>query len=370
MTASVILFTGFPGFLGSELLPRVLAHTSARSAVCLVQAKFADLARRRLAEIEGRNPDISGRVELLEGDVTLPGLGTASSVALAADVVEIYHLAAVYDLSVTKELGERVNVEGTRQVLGFAERCPRLDSFHYVSTCYVSGKHPGLFTEVDLDRGQTFNNHYEETKFRAEVLVQDALRRGMPVVIYRPSIVVGDSATGETQKYDGPYYVIRWILRQGRFALLPRLALLPMVGDPGTTRLNVVPRDFVVRAMAHLSADPRSRGLVFQLADPDPLTIDEIVSRVGSASGRTVIRIPLPLKVAKAAIDYVPFVESILGIPSAAVDYFVHPTGYTADNTIAHLKGSGIELPHLRDYLPTLVEYVRANPDVPSAAMA
>lgn len=363
MTANVILFTGFPGFLGSELLPRVLARTTARRAVCIVQAKFADLARRRLGEIEARSPGLAGRVELLEGDITLPGLGTASSVALAADVVEIYHLAAAYDLSVSREIGERVNVEGTRQVLGFAERCPRLDALHYVSTCYVSGKHPGLFTEADLDKGQTFNNFYEETKYRAEVLVQDAVRRGMPVVIYRPSVVVGDSATGATQKYDGPYYVIRWILKQGR------LAFLPTVGDPCATRLNVVPRDFVVRAMAHLAADPRSRGLVFQLADPDPLTIDEIISRVGSASGRTVVRIPLPLRVAKAAIEYVPFVEAILGIPSAAVDYFVHPTAYATENTVAHLRGSGIELPRLRDYLPALVAYVRANPDVPSAAM-
>jgi thioester reductase-like protein len=341
----------------------VLAHTTGCRALCLVQAKFAPLARRRLREIVGRNPDLAGRVELVEGDITQPGLGTPSSVALASDVVAIYHLAAVYDLAVTRELGERVNVEGTRHVLGFAERCPRLEALHYMSTCYVSGKHPGLFTEADLDKGQAFNNHYEETKFRAEVLVQEAMRRGMPVVIYRPSVVVGDSATGATQKYDGPYYVIRWILRQ------PKLALLPTVGDPRAVQLNVVPRDFVVRAIAHLSADPRSRGLVFQLADPEPLTIDEIMSRVASASGRTVVRIPLPLPVVKAALDYVPFLESILGIPSAAVDYFVHPTSYATDNTVAHLRGTGIELPRFRDYLPALVEYVRANPDVPSAAM-
>lgn len=363
MASETIVFTGFPGFLGSELLPRVLARAPGRRALCVVQSKFADLARRRAAEIVDRHRKLAGRVDLVEGDITATDLGMESAAALAPAVVEIHHLAAVYDLSVTRALGERVNVEGTRQVLAFAHRCPRLEALHYVSTCYVSGKHPGRFTEADLDVGQAFNNHYEETKFRAEVLVRDAMRKGMPVAIYRPAIVVGDSATGATQKYDGPYYVIRWILKQ------PRLAVLPTVGDPGSVRLNVVPRDFVVRALAHLSADPRSRGVTFQLADPDPLTIDEIIRGVAAASGRTVIRIPLPLAVAKAAIDYVPGVEWLLGIPSAAVDYFVHPTTYATDNTVSHLRGSGIDLPRFRDYLPRLVEYVRANPDVPSAAM-
>ncbi len=363
MASETILFTGFPGFLGSELLPRVLAQAPGRRALCIVQPKFADLARRRAAQIADRRRELAGRIDLAEGDISLPGLGMEEAAALAPDVVEIYHLAAVYDLSVTRALGERINVEGTRQVLAFADRCAHLEALHYVSTCYVSGRHPGRFTEADLDVGQAFDNHYEETKFRAEVLVRDAMRRGLPAVVYRPAIVVGDSATGATQKYDGPYYFIRWVMKQAW------LAVVPTVGDTSTFRVNVVPRDFVVRAIAHLAADPRSRGVVFQLADPDPLTVDEIIDGIAAASGRRVFRIPMPLSVAKAAIDYVPFVERLLGIPSAAVDYFVKPTTYTPDNTIAHLHGSGIELPSFRDYLPRLVEYVRANPDVPSAAM-
>ncbi|HTP51233.1 MAG TPA: SDR family oxidoreductase [Anaeromyxobacteraceae bacterium] len=363
MASDAILFTGFPGFLGSELLPRVLARSPGRRAVCLVQAKFAELAKRRARNIAARQPELEGRIELLEGDITRPGLGTTATTALADQVVEIEHLAAAYDLSVTRELGRLVNVEGTRQVLAFAESCPHLEALHYVSTCYVSGRYPGRFRETDLALGQTFNNHYEETKYRAEVLVQEAMHRGMPVAIYRPAVVVGDSATGATQKYDGPYYVIRWVMKQGR------LAFLPTVGDPKAVRLNVVPRDFVVRAIAYLSGEPRSRGVVFQLADPDPLTIDEVISEVSRASGRRVVRIPLPLALAKGAIDYVPFVERLLGIPSAAVDYFVHPTTYATDNTAAHLRGSGIELPRAKDYLPRMVEYVREHPDVPSAAM-
>jgi thioester reductase-like protein len=358
-----ILFTGFPGFLGSELLPRVLARAPEREALCVVQSRFAAIARERVAAIEARHPEVAGRIRLAEGDISLPGLGLGSGAA-AAGVVEIHHLAAVYDLAVERALAERVNVEGTRRVLELATSLRRLEALHYVSTCYVSGRHAGVFREADLDVGQSFRNHYEETKFRAELLVQEAMRKGLPAAVYRPSVVVGDSSTGATQKYDGPYMLIRWILR------LPIVAVLPMVGDPETVRLNVVPRDFVVRAMAQLSADGRSRGRVFHLADPEPLTVDEIVRAVEAASGRFVVRIPLPLGVAKAALERVPGVRALMQIPSAGLDYFFHSTTYATEATAEALRGSGIELPQLRDYLPRLVEYVRAHPDVPSAAMA
>src|SRR5204862_3895812 len=117
-----------------------------------------------------------------------------------------HHLAAIYDLSVPRELGMRVNVDGTRHVLDFAERCRALRRFQYISTCYVSGHHDGVFRETDLDVGQRLNNFYEETKFLAEVEVRK--RSGLPATVSRPSVVVGDSVTGATQKFDGPYFVM------------------------------------------------------------------------------------------------------------------------------------------------------------------
>src|SRR6185295_13240080 len=107
----------------------------------------------------------------------------------------------------SREVGMRVNVDGTRHVLDFAAAQPSLERLHYVSTCYVSGRYQGVFAESDLEKGQTFNNYYEETKYLAEVEVQRRMREGLPATIYRPSVVVGDSTSGATQKYDGPYFV-------------------------------------------------------------------------------------------------------------------------------------------------------------------
>jgi thioester reductase-like protein len=359
---ATVFFTGFPGFLGVELLPRVLARRGDATATCLVQPKFAELARRRADELAAARPETAGRIVLVEGDITRPDLGLASAERTAADVVEIFHLAAVYDLAVARDLAMRVNVEGTRNVLAFAGRCKALERFQYVSTCYVSGRHEGTFFEGDLDKGQRFNNHYEETKYLAEVDVRARMREGLPATVYRPAITVGDAATGATLKFDGPYFVIQWLLRQ------PRLAVLPTVGDL-QAEVNVVPRDFVVSAISHLSGLAGSRGKTYQLADPSPLRAGELIDEVSHASGRTVVKIPLPVGVAKALIDHVPGVYALMRIPSVAIDYFVHPTHYDVRNALADLAGSGISCPPLPSYLDRLVAFARAHPDIGAAAM-
>jgi len=350
-----VLFTGYPGFLGSELLPRILRRAPNLAAACLVQPKFMALAEDRR-----KGSAFADRIRLIEGDITRPGLAPD----MPSDVVEIFHLAAVYDLSVPRDVGFKVNVEGTRNILKFARLCSALQRVHYVSTCYVSGRYRGLFREDQLQTGQTFNNFYEETKNLAEVEVRFAMREGLPATIYRPSVVVGDSTSGVTQKFDGPYYVIQWLMRQ------PRIAVLPVVGRPSRYRFNVVPRDFVIAALAYLSGIPQSLGRTYQLADPEPLTVDETIDAIGEATGRTILRVPLPVSLAKGAIKYVPGVDRLLRIPAPAVDYFVHPSNYDTTNTRADLAGSGIELPRLRDYLPHLIDFVRAHPEIGSAAMA
>lgn len=359
-----VFFTGYPGFLGSELLPRVLGRSDDTSAVCLVQPKFADLARARRDQLVDPHPAWEGRIRLVEGDITRPGLGLASPDELQAEITEIFHLAAVYDLSVPRDVGMRVNVDGTRNMLRFAAECDGLERFQYVSTCYVSGRYAGAFTEDDLVKGQTFNNYYEETKFLAEVKVQEWMDKGLPVTIYRPPIVVGDSKTGATQKYDGPYYVIRWILRQ------PGVAVMPVVGDTRRTRVNVVPRDFVIDAIDHLSGVEASADRVYQLADPDPLTVDEMLNVVARAAGKRVVRIPTLVGLAKASLDHVPFLERVMGIPSEAIDYFTHPTYYTAEHTQEDLEGTGIAPPPFASYAERLVAFVRAHPEIRSEAMA
>ena len=356
--------TGFPGFLGSALLGRLLARREGVRAICLVQPQHLAEARTRLARIEADQPHVAGRVELVEGDLTAPGLGVAPAAhAGLAEVTEVWHLAAVYDLTVPEAVARRVNVEGTDRILEFCRTRARLDRLQYVSTCYVSGRHPGRFSEDDLDTGQEFRNHYESTKFEAEVLVRRAMAEGLPATVYRPGIVVGDSRTGATQKYDGPYFLATFLSRQPRWA-----AVVPAVGDADSVRFCLVPRDFVIDAMDALSVLDRSVGRTYALTDPHPPTVRELVTTFARHLGRRIVWLPLPLGPTRALVG-LPGVERLLGIPAESLDYFASPTTYDTSHTCADLGGTGVGCPPFDSYAGRLLDYMVEHPEIDAAAM-
>ena len=357
---SAVLMTGFPGFLGSALLPRILAKREGVTAVCVVQAAHLDEARAKLAEIQAAHPHTVDRVQLVEGDIATGGLGLSDSVPVD-DVTEVWHLAAVYDLSVPEDTAKRVNVAGTEHVLQFCRECSNFRRLQYVSTCYVSGRYDGEFTEEMLEEGQEFQNHYEETKYEAERLVRAAMAEGLPATIYRPGIVVGDSHTGETQKYDGPYFVAAYMKR------LPVVAFLPDVDE--TVMASLVPRDYVIAAMDELSVMDRSEGKTYQLTDPDPPTAREVAEIFGKHLGKRLVWLPIPVSVVRGLLDTVPGMELLTGLPAETLDYFAFPTTYSTAHAVADLEGTGVSCPRFRDYADTLLDYMEAHPEFDSQAM-
>ena len=363
----MLFFTGFPGFLGSELIRELLSKHADQRVICLIQSKFIDLAKNQRNQLP---PEIADRIELIVGDLTLPDLELPQDFLAerTKEIRQIFHLAAVYDLNVSKDLAMKVNVEGTKNTLAFARRCPSLERFHYVSTCYVSGRQQGLFKESDLIHQNPFNNHYESTKYLAEVEVQYAMKNGMPVTIYRPGVVVGNSSTGETQKFDGPYFVLQWLLRNPKtFAILPTIYTSDC--DSDQSHLDLVPSDFVIRGIAHLSQMPETRGEVFQLADPQPLKIVDILAEFEKVLGKKIYSVSLPLWLARFALKYIPGVERWMGVPHSSLNYFAHPTSYDTSNTMRFLKGTNVEIPRFNRYLPALVHFMKRNRNVRSKAL-
>jgi thioester reductase-like protein len=361
---TALLMTGFPGFLGSALLPRLLARRDGVRAVCLVQPQHMATAQRRLREIEAAHPHTLHRVALVEGDITAAGLGIDRTArAVLKGVNEIWHLAAIYDLTVAEGVARRVNVDGTARILEFCRSRPQSTRLQYVSTCYVSGRYEGEFTEDGLDEGQTFLNHYESTKFEAEMLVRKAMADGVPATIYRPGIVVGDSRTGETQKYDGPYFLATFLRRQAPVAVVPAL------GDVDRVRVSLVPRDFVIEAMDQLSVLEGSVGRTYALTDPNPPTVRQLVDAFAGHLGKQVIWVPLPLGVTRAVLGSVPGLERLLGIPAEGLDYFASPTTYSTTNTVADLAGTGLECPSFESYVGALLGFMDHHPELSSSAM-
>ena len=357
-----VFVTGFPGFLGTSLVGRLVADGAA--VTCLVQPRYRRLAEEHAARIEDEDGG-DGAIELVGGDITEPDLGLGERYeGLHAELTEAYHLAAVYDLGVDRSLAARVNVEGTRHVLDLVAGAPSFERLHYVSTCYVSGRHRGTFGAEDLLVGQRFNNHYEATKFQAEVAVREAIARGLPATVYRPGIVVGDSDTGATRKYDGPYQVIRFLLAQ------PGVAVAPLVGDPTATELNVVPRDYVIDAIDALRRRPGTIGGTYQLANPDPPTVAGFVDALAEHLEKPVFRIGVPKAALQGALRHVPGIAAATGVQPELIDYFDLPTRYDASRTVAALDGSGVGCPPLEGYLGRLVGFVRDHPDAPGEPMA
>ncbi|QLH79112.1 SDR family oxidoreductase [Halosimplex rubrum] len=355
------LVTGFPGFLGSALVERLLGRSD-EPVACLVQTQYREAAARRAATLTDDAGVPRNRIRLVEGDVTDPELAVDDYERLRRETRVVYHLAAVYDLGVARPLAERVNVDGTSHVLDLAARADA-DRFHYVSTCYVSGRYDGTFTHRDLAVGQSFHNHYEATKFEAERLVQAAMTDGLPATVYRPAIAVGDSRTGETQKFDGPYYLLKLLLRQWPVAAVP----VPL--RPSATRLNVVPRDFVVDAMAAISAREESVGEVYQLCNPHPPTILELVRALGRAAGRRVLPVRGTARLARVATERVPGVADALGVEPAALPYLSQPTTYTDENTRRALADTDVRCPLFSSYADRLVAYARDHLDEDTGAM-
>jgi thioester reductase-like protein len=350
--APAILFTGFPGFIGMRLLPRILELQPRARLECLVQEKFLGAARGAVEALEAKHPHAKGRIGLVTGDITVEGLGIEARRAreLRRSLTQAWHLAAVYDLAVARDVGRRINVEGTKNVLEFVSHAPHFERLQYVSTAYVSGAARGTFRETDLDVGQGFKNHYEETKFQAEV---EVVRSKVPHTTYRPGIVVGDSRTGETAKFDGPYFVLRVMEKMPSPGIFFRIGL-------GFGTVNIVPVDFVVESLAALSAAPGSLGRTYHLCDPQPHSPGELAEMFAEAIGKTFAYVPVPMAVAKAFFAPKP-VQRFFGMPLQALDYFDDPVRHDTTQATQDLGELGIECPRLADYMPRLVAFYRSH---------
>src|SRR2546425_1752101 len=281
-----VFLTGFPGFIAGRLV-RELAGEGARFFL-LVQPAFSQKAREEITRIADEASASLRNFRLLEGDITRPELGLSASdfEVTQRETTVVFHLAAIYDLNVEREVAMRVNVGGTENVNSFARAIRNLRRYHYVSTCYVAGKREGVIFENELRHDAGFRNHYEETKYLAELSV-DALKNELPVTIHRPAVVCGDSQTGETAKYDGIYYLIHYLLRA------PRLLSLFNIGNDKVS-LNLVPIDFVVEGIVALAQDERAAGKTVQLADPHPLTTRGLFNAIARAINGRGSRVTIP----------------------------------------------------------------------------
>lgn len=343
------LVTGFPAFTAKRMIAKLASAEPTTRVFVLAQERFAAEASAFVRALP-----FGDRAEILVGDVCDMDLGLSAIEyqALVKDLTWIEHLAGIYFMGVDPQTAKRVNVEGTRSVLDLARDVKQLERIVHWSTALVSGDHGGRFFEEDVDVGQKFHNAFERTKLEAEKLARAAMRR-LPVTILRPGIVVGDSKTGEIDKLDGPYYLITLIANNASGLRLP------MLGNGGAP-LHLVPIDYVIDAGWHVARSPDAAGKAFHLVDPAPLSAREIFERVAEHAHTAIPRGTIPRTLARAVLK-TPGLARLGRGPLAFVDLLDHVVHYDMTNTQRALAGSRITCPPIADYLPVLVEHVRAT---------
>ncbi len=349
------LVTGFPGFIGRRLVAALLEADAKANVVALVEPRMVETALEVADRIDPK------RIDVAPGDITdrRLGLEAADYERLAGEVKRVFHLAAIYDLAVPLEVAQRVNVDGTANVLDFCRAAGQLERLAYVSTAYVAGDRTGVVYEHELVMGQGFKNHYESTKFQAEVWVREELDR-VPTTILRPAIVVGDSTTGETEKFDGPYYVLRALGRSQRMG-----QPMPQFGRSGAA-FNVVPVDYVVAAMVAAAGDPATLGETLHLVDPDPLSAHELVELLSHAYMGRGTRGRVPAGMVERALRLKRVREMFEGIPAESIGYLNHPVVYDARRTVDLLAPHGLTPPRFPEYVEAMVGFYRAHEDDPA----
>ena len=339
--------TGGTGFIGRHLLTELVGREGATVHV-LVRGQSRDKLERL-----GLGP----RVRPLVGDITKRGLAVAPADLEPLKGAEVFHLAAVYDLEADEESNRLANVEGTRNVVAFANdlQAARL---HHVSSIAVAGsKFRGEFTEEMFDEGQELDHPYYRTKFEAEKIVREDSR--VPFRIYRPGIVIGSSETGEADRIDGPYYAFKLIQRL-RDALPSWVPLVGFEGGP----LNLVPVDFVTSAIVSIAAHPGLDGQTFHVVDPQPLSFGDTVNEFCRAAHAP----QFTLRVDRRAFGLLPkglggmlsswpmtrvLRDQLLQgvrIPNAALSYVNNRARFPAEGAQSALEGTGIVCPPLHHY--------------------
>ncbi|MFI7677686.1 SDR family oxidoreductase [Actinophytocola sp. NPDC049390] len=357
------LVTGATGLIGRHFVAEILARPDTERVWVLVRERSQD----KLAEVALDWP-AADKVRNLIGDVRAErlGIGDEQVAELTGTIDHLVHLAALYDIAADDDVSIAANVDGTRHVLDLAAALD-VGCLHHVSSVAVAGDYRGRFTEEMFDAGQRLVTPYHRTKFESERLVRT--QTDVPWRVYRPAIVVGNSVTGEMDKIDGPYYF---------FPALQRLAALPTVPvvfpDIGDT--NIVPVDYVAKAMAHLVTAPGMDGRAFHLVNPSPQSAREVYDVFARAAGAPVSTVELGKGLAKPLVNLVKLAEHVpgvtiardavldrLGIPPVLLTTLTFEPVFDSTETRLALADTDIDTPPLTDYADVLWRYWREHLD-------
>ena len=356
--------TGATGFIGKRLVKTLLTRRGAVVHFLVRPGSEGKLAA--LYDYWGLSQGPKARAVPVTGDLTAKKLGVSSDAikALKGKIDAVYHLAAIYDLKADAESQIKVNIDGTRNLVEFAKAIDA-GHLHHVSSIAAAGLYEGVFREDMFEEADGIEHPYFMTKHESEKIVRKESK--VPWTVYRPAFVVGDSTTGEMDKIDGPYYFFKVIQRMRQ--ILP--PWFPSVGLEGG-RINIVPVDFVVKCIDHIShSKAELKGKAFHLVDPVGYRMGDVLDIFSKAAHAPKMNLFvnaallgfIPKGVKKGLMAMAPVrrirnaVMKDMGLPEDVFTFMNWPTRYDRRELDAVLQGSDIECPNLKDYAWVLWDY-------------
>lgn len=353
----VHLITGFPSFAARKLLELILTEHPKAFVYVVIMPKLQSAAD---VALDALVPSQRARVGLLEGDAAAMDLGLSGAEfrQLSYELDYVHHLAHASYVGVDRDYATALNMIGAAEIVELAKAMGSLKCLAFHSTARVSGKRTGVVYEDELDVGQSFRSVIEETRMRGEKIARAAMKR-LPIVVLRPTTVVGDSGTGEmwgpgeVGRFGGPYLLMLLIMAA------PQDVALPLPGG-GDAAINIVPVDFVVRAALSIAQNPNAIGKTFHLADARPPSCRRLVELVAHAAGRRAPSGSINTSVTRALMR-APGIERFMRSPRELLDQLTTNVRYDARNTQRALAGTGIECPSLESYVDQLVQRVQEH---------
>jgi len=352
--------TGATGFIGKRLVKKLLERKGAVAYVLVRPGSEGKV--KALREFCSAS---AARLVPVVGDLTAKKLGVsaADTKQLKGQIDHFYHLAAIYDLTADADEQIAVNIDGTRNTVDFAKAIDA-GHLHHVSSIAAAGLYEGVFREDMFAEAENTEHPYFMTKHESEKIVRKECK--VPWSVYRPAMVVGDSQTGEMDKIDGPYYFFKLIQRMRQ--LLP--PWLPSVGLEGG-RVNIVPVDFVVAALAAISHQQDITSRCYHLVDPVGYRVGDVLDIFSKAAHAPKMNLFvnaallgfIPRSVTKGLMALAPVrrvrnaIMSDLGLPEDMLSFVNYPTRFDCRDTLAALKGTGVQCPNLNDYAWRLWDY-------------
>jgi nucleoside-diphosphate-sugar epimerase len=344
----VVLVTGATGSIGRPLVESLVR--AGRSVVVLTRRPSVDA---------------SPGIDVLAGDIQRDealGLDAGACGALRARVSAIIHAAALTRFDAPLEAARTVNVEGTRHVLAFADRCPKLRRLCALSTVHVAGRRTGQILEEELEHDRGFVNAYEQSKYETEQVLREWMSR-LPIAICRLSTAIGDSATGVVQRPAAIHHAVRFLYH----------SLLPMIPGSPESPVDLIATDYAVTALRRLSGGGFVPGRTFHVcAGADAIGEQALVDlaveaflRYRPAWRRRAIEKPPIVELEtfelfQRSVDAVadPALRASVAVLSPFAPQLSFPKTFDDAKCRESLAGAGIERPPIRETTMRVVKYL------------